>query len=103
MAPMMMWLVPLVCVPYGDWAVKLLKPVTDLVGTGIGGLLLPLGIAMLLIAIILVLVYSLTDKSAKWIRAGATIIGTILAAPLLVMIVAAIYALINASCAQPVI
>ena len=86
------------CVPTNDLLYGPLGPIIKQLAGGVGGLLLPTIVMMLLLAAVLIVATILTKKSSIFMKAVGTLVGVALGVPLLILIVAAIYTLINNAC-----
>ena len=86
------------CVPTNDLLYGQLGPIIEKLAGGFGGLVLPIAIMVLLLAAVAAVATILTNKAAVFFKAMGVLVGVILGLPLVILIVAAIYTLLNNAC-----
>ncbi len=86
------------CVPTNDLLYGPLGPIISKLAGGVGGLILPTVVMMLMLTAVLIVATILTKKSAVFMKAVGALVGVALGVPLLILIVAAIYTMINSAC-----
>jgi hypothetical protein len=86
------------CVPTNNLLSGPLGTVLDKMSGGVGGLLLPIGGMILLVAAIAFIATVLSNKASKFLAAIVRVVAVILGVPLVILIVSAIYVMLNNAC-----
>lgn len=86
------------CIPSNDLLSGPLGGVIDKLSGAFGGLVMPLAIMMVLLLAVIFLVTVLTKSASRFLKAGGVVVGAVLGLPLLILIVASLFALFNNAC-----
>ena len=86
------------CVPTNNVLVGPLNSVIDKITGAFGGLIAPLGFMMILLVAALVVVTILTKRAQGLMKAIGMVVGVLLGLPLVVLVVSALYTLLNNAC-----
>jgi hypothetical protein len=86
------------CIPTNDLLYGPLGPIITKLAGGFGGLILPTAVMVLLLGAVGFVVTVLTKKASMFLRAIGVVVGVILGLPLLILIVSAVYTLLNNAC-----
>ncbi len=92
-------LVPMdVCIPTNDLLLSPLGPVINTMTGAFGGVLLPLAILAFVILFVVFIVTILSKKASNFLKGMAVIAGAVILAPLAILIVTALYSIMNNAC-----
>ena len=86
------------CIPTNDLLYGPLGPVITKLTGAFGGLFLPTAIMMIVLLGILILAFVLSKRGSQFMKAVAGVIAVVLGLPLVILIIASMYTMLNSTC-----
>ena len=86
------------CIPTNNLLYGPLGPVITQLTGAFGGLFLPVAIMVIILLGILILAFVLSKKGSQFMKAVAGVVAVVLGLPLVILIIASIYTMLNNAC-----